>query len=315
MKPEISVVIPTYNGAHRLYIPLTALGQQTAPAGSFEILIVDNNSTDRTAVAVATQRSVCRIETQGIQCRVISEPRPGATYARIRGAQEAAGRLICFLDDDNAPDPDYVERALEWLRDESIGLLVSRIYPAYEVDPPASIAKRQHLLAINYMLGESVIDWGAKATMAPTVTAGMWVRRDAFLAAIDGEGVDKLLADRRGKSLACGGDIEIGYLMGKAGYRRVYAPNVKLRHHIPRSRFRFIYFCRLITGIVRSEETLVRKYQAGTFGLRWRMNAVGRFVAALCASPVLLLRRDGIRETLFALTSRWAKLQGPHPID
>ena len=71
---------------------------------------------------------------------------------------------------------------------------------------------------------------------------------------------DLLLSDRVGTQTMCGGDIELGLLVGKAGYDRVYDPKLRLHHYIPESRLQTRYFCRLITGIVRSELTLQRKY-------------------------------------------------------
>ena len=45
----------------------------------------------------------------GVDCRVVREPTPGLTNARLRGIDEAASDIICFLDDDTIPGEGYVD--------------------------------------------------------------------------------------------------------------------------------------------------------------------------------------------------------------
>lgn len=312
MTPRVSFVIPTWNGSKCIHLPLAGLARQRW--SDFEVIVVDNGSTDRVANTVTEHAAWREMADRGIACRVVQEPRAGATYARIRGVLEATGELVCFLDDDNEPVPGYVEAGIAALSDRAVGVLISRIYPEYELPPPSSIVKREHLLAINCRLGDESIEWGPDAVFAPTVTAGMWVRREVFLKAVPWWDPDQLLADRKGGSLACGGDIEIGYLIGRAGYKRVYTPELRLLHHIPRARLESAYFCRLIKGIVRSEITLRTRYLRGTRVNRERARAAGKLLLALLAAPVLALRADGSREALFVLVSRWAQLQGPYHV-
>lgn len=311
MTPAASMVIPTWNGAPRIHIPLEALSRQ---GGAFEVIVVDNASTDDILSAVEACPGWLEMNRRGILCRIVREPRAGATYARLRGLLEAAGEAVCFLDDDNAPEPGYIEAGIAALSEPSAGVLISRIFPVYEQRPPSSILKREHLLAINWKLGETSIEWSADVAFAPTVTAGMWVRRDAFLAAVPWRDPAKLLADRKGASLACGGDIEMGYLIGKAGYKRRYIPELRLMHHIPNTRLRSTYFCRLIQGIVRSEITLRARYLQIQHPSRERAVAFVRLIAAFLAAPALILRTDGMREILFVLASRWAQLKGPYSL-
>src|SRR5438552_18835729 len=100
MALRLSVVIPTYNGAGRLPVPLRALASQEGAAGPFEVVVVDNASTDGTAEAARGHAAA--LAARGAELRVVGEPRPGATFARLRGAREARGELVGFLDDDVA---------------------------------------------------------------------------------------------------------------------------------------------------------------------------------------------------------------------
>ncbi|MCU1274727.1 MAG: group 2 family glycosyl transferase [Bryobacterales bacterium] len=312
MSRKVSFVIPTWNGSHCIHYPLAGLAGQRSDG--FEVIVVDNNSTDGLANTVSENAAWREMANRGIACRIVHEPRAGATYARIRGLVEATADLICFLDDDNEPAPGYLEAGIAALSDPAVGVLVSRIFPEYELPPPSSILKREHLFAINYRLGDESIEWGPVPAFAPTVTAGMWVRREAFLKAVPWRDPDQLLADRKGGSLASGGDIEIGYLIGRAGYTRVYVPEMLLLHHIPRTRLESAYFCRLIKEIVRAQITLRARYLRSTSVNRERAWAAGKFLLALLAVPVLALRADGSREALFVLVNRWAQFQGPYPV-
>ena len=89
--PGLSVCICTHNGARRLPAVFDCLAAQTAPAALWELLVIDNASTDDTA-AVAT----AQLDPFGSRARVVSEPEPGLMFARRRAALAARGEIICF---------------------------------------------------------------------------------------------------------------------------------------------------------------------------------------------------------------------------
>ena len=99
MSPEISVVIPTYNRLDVLPEVLAALAvQQDAP--DFEVLVVDDGSTDGTADWLAEQRTDT--------VRTWSQANQGPAAARNFGVREARGRRIAFLGDDTVPSPSWL---------------------------------------------------------------------------------------------------------------------------------------------------------------------------------------------------------------
>jgi glycosyltransferase involved in cell wall biosynthesis len=299
-------VIPTRNGAARVPQVLEAL-LADAGATPCEVVVVDNGSTDGTAEAVDAHPATARLRAAGVDVRVVPEPRAGLTFARSAGVEAARAEAVCFLDDDNLPEPGYLACGAAAMADPGVGVLTSRVYPEYLAPPPAAVERREHLLAINHRLGDEVVDWGPGATPVPTLGAGMWVRRSAFLAAAGAQ----VLSDRTGGTLASGGDIEIGVALGRAGFRRLYLPALRLRHLIPPGRLETRYFCRLIYGIVRSRMAVEAVYEGRWTRPRDRAAAVARVAGAVAALPALLVRRDGPREALFVLVSRWAELRGP----
>ncbi|TQF12713.1 glycosyltransferase [Myxococcus llanfairpwllgwyngyllgogerychwyrndrobwllllantysiliogogogochensis] len=309
----VTVVIPTYNGARRVEAPLQALLAQQAPSACFEVVVVDNNSADGTARVVEDSPAVAGLRRRGVDVRVVHEARQGLLFARLCGIQRARREVICFLDDDNIPEPNFLADGLAHFEDAAVGVVVSRIYPRYETPPPPSISRREHLLAINHRMGDDLVDFGAGATLAPTIGAGLWLRRAAVLEAVPWRTPEQLMPDRLGNQLLSGGDIELGFLLGKAGHRRLYAPALKVWHVIPRSRFETRYFFRLIVGVVRSEQTLQARYLGRRSGGMARWKAFARLLGAGLASPVLAFRGDSVREILFVLASRWAQVQGPYP--
>jgi glycosyltransferase involved in cell wall biosynthesis len=312
MKNTVTIVIPTLNGAQRIEKLLAGLAVQEGVSGLMEVILVDNGSTSAARVT-PEHPAVTMLNEKGVSCRVVDEPRKGLVYGRIRGVLEAQSELIGFLDDDTIPaKPSYVSSAIKAFSDPAMSLLVSRVYPLYETPPSRSIQRREHLLAINNRLGPDFIEWQPEFMLAPTLGAGMWVRRQVFLTVIPWQRPETLLSGRQDSQLSSGEDIEIGYFFGRAGHKRAYCPDLKLWHVIPARRLSSRYFCRLINGIVRSELTLNTRYAQRPFALRIRMLALFRLFTAMVALPYLALQKDGVREALFVMASRWASVAGPY---
>lgn len=99
-KPKISIIIPVYNEEDYLYQCLNRLCQQKTKI-TFEIIVVDNNSSDQTKKIAQTQK-----------CRVINERQQGAVFARNKGTQTALGEIIIFIDADCLLPPDYLNKVV-----------------------------------------------------------------------------------------------------------------------------------------------------------------------------------------------------------
>jgi glycosyltransferase involved in cell wall biosynthesis len=95
-----SVIIPTYNRFDRLPMCLDALAVQTFPVGAFEVIVVDDGSTDGTP-AIAQRVYPFRL-------RYVRQANQGDGAARNTGAQHSQAGLLIFLDDDIIVEPDYV---------------------------------------------------------------------------------------------------------------------------------------------------------------------------------------------------------------
>jgi glycosyltransferase involved in cell wall biosynthesis len=102
-----TIQLCTYNRAHLLGRVLDACFEQTAPAGDYEVVLVDDGSSDETAavIAAARGRATCAFT-------VISQANAGLAKARNAGIAKARGERIIFIDDDVLPVPAFVAEHL-----------------------------------------------------------------------------------------------------------------------------------------------------------------------------------------------------------
>jgi glycosyltransferase involved in cell wall biosynthesis len=100
---DISVVIPCHNAAPTLTRLLESLDQQTLNKSQYEVLVIDDGSTDNSPQLAENFKDV----------RVIKQSCSGPGAARNRGAQEAKGRIILFLDSDLEATSDLLQQHLD----------------------------------------------------------------------------------------------------------------------------------------------------------------------------------------------------------
>ncbi|MGD8380729.1 MAG: glycosyltransferase, partial [Syntrophobacterales bacterium] len=91
---KISVIVCTYNRAELLGGTLRTLCHQTLDTSEYEVIVVDNNSTDNTREVVD---EFCR---RSSNVRYCFEPQQGLSHARNQGLQEAKGKYVAYIDDD-----------------------------------------------------------------------------------------------------------------------------------------------------------------------------------------------------------------------
>jgi len=106
---KASVIIPAFNAAQTLDRCLAALNAQTMPRGEYEIIVVDDGSTDDTAT-VASRYSV----------RYLKQRHRGPSAARNLGIANARGEIVLFTDSDTEPTPNWIEMMLVPFADQSV---------------------------------------------------------------------------------------------------------------------------------------------------------------------------------------------------
>ena len=104
---DLTVIIPTKNRAAKVAATLECLCRQTLGAQSFEVVVVDNGSSD------STEEVLAQFGKRFSAWQVVRESRPGAAAARNRGVEASSGKILLFLDDDILADPWLLEEHLK----------------------------------------------------------------------------------------------------------------------------------------------------------------------------------------------------------
>jgi glycosyltransferase involved in cell wall biosynthesis len=227
---------------------------QTQPAETWELVIVDNASSDDTG-AVATD--LIRDFPRG-RGRVIHESQPGLSFARARAAREARGEIVCFLDDDNIPAPDFVAGAILAFAERPVaGALGGKVLPVWEM-PPNALA----LAVQNFAL--AICDMGDKAFRHPPNTgpvgAGLCIRTTILKGIYSEGGAAAKVTGHKGKGVGGGDDLAVGILTWQFGYECWYEPSMRIQHLLPARRMEKAYLLQLYKGIGRGQAAVRRLY-------------------------------------------------------
>lgn len=243
MTVDFTVAIPTYNGACRLPKVLEKLQAQTNVEHiSWEIIIVDNNSSDGTAELVQEYQTNWKYP---FQLRYVFEPEQGLAFARARGVKEAKGEFVGFLDDDNLPAPTWISAAYTFGEEHTnSGAFASQIHGLFEAEPSDSLKKILFYLAINERGLQPMLYEPSKKGVPPG--AGLVVRRRVWLNCVPNR---LLLIGRVGKSMLAGEDAEALLYIYRAGWEIWYNPAMEIEHIIPKWRLEKNYLILLMRGI------------------------------------------------------------------
>ena len=156
----ISVVVCTYNRAHLLRRMLSAFVEQEGLTYSdYELLIIDNNSKDRTSYVAECFKMDGRM-------RYIFEGRQGLSIARNRGIAEARGEIVAFLDDDVIVSPQWLLRMRECFDTTEADVVGGKTYLVFDEPPPPWLGP-----AFRMMLSE--VDLGATRRFVDEHEAGL----------------------------------------------------------------------------------------------------------------------------------------------
>lgn len=134
MPPDISVVLCTYNRARCLPRTLESLTRQSLQAAHYEIVVVDNGSSDNTSVVIRRFQA----EHPFTEIVLVSEPTQGLAHARNTGCKTARGRYLAFIDDDCIASEDWLETILachEQVRPKPVSV-GGPIFPRYDSEAP-----------------------------------------------------------------------------------------------------------------------------------------------------------------------------------
>jgi glycosyltransferase involved in cell wall biosynthesis len=230
----VSVILCTLNRAATLEAALESLVRIDAPAMPWEIVIVDNNSTDHTADVIRRWEARSTVPVVGVR-----ETRQGKSFALNRGMVVARGELLAFSDDDVTFDHAWLARLTEPFASPDVMGVGGRIEPVWSRPPP-----RWWSGSGPYRLKEAIVyfDRGPDQVdlTSPPTGANMAFRRTVF------ERLGGFREDlgRFAGTLLGGEDVELGRRVLDAGCRVVYAPRALVYHPVEPRRMAKSYFRR-----------------------------------------------------------------------
>jgi cellulose synthase/poly-beta-1,6-N-acetylglucosamine synthase-like glycosyltransferase len=168
--PNVSVIVPIYNGEADLPELLTCLWAQDYPRDRVEYLIVDNNSDDRTVDLLKS--AVQTAQSQGITLRPLSEPHIQSSYAaRNVGIQAATSAILAFTDADCRPQPHWLTHLVQPFADEDIGLVAGEIQALPGQTLLEHHAERQETLSQKHTIAHPFCAYGQTANLAVRLDA------------------------------------------------------------------------------------------------------------------------------------------------
>jgi GT2 family glycosyltransferase len=211
---RLSVVVPTYNRWSSLERLLLALNRQTVAAHLFEVVVVDDGSTDGTSDRLRALRTSYAL-------RVFQQSNAGPAAARNRGVDEARAPLILFLDDDVEPIDSLIQWHLDYHLLQPDAVVIGPMVPPSDWHRPAWIRWEEEMLEAQYramLVGEY------PCTPRQFYTANASLSRARFLAA---GGFDP--------SFKRAEDVELAYRMRDAGATFAFLPEAVVFHYASRT--------------------------------------------------------------------------------
>lgn len=259
----LSVVICTYNRDKYIYDCLAHLARNTMKEG-WEIILVNNNSTDNTAAEC--ERFVQDFAPNNYHYFV--ETSQGLSFARNRGIEEAKGDWIIFLDDDAMVQENYLATLLPFLEQyKEAGAFGGAISPFFEAEEPKWI----NPWSLSFV---SALDKGDKVTLFEKnkypIGANMGISRKA----IEKVGKFNTQLGRTANSLLGGEEKDIFLRIQQAGFPIYYFPGITVQHCIPPKRTTVDFVRKLGLGVGLSERIRTLSISKGSYLYRLLMEGI-----------------------------------------
>ncbi len=270
---KISVVICTYNRAAYIQEAMDSLYHQTIDKQHYEIIVVNNNSTDNT-VQVCNEWIATHSDAQ---IAFYNEAKQGASFARNTGAALAKGNLLCFMDDDAMAGPDYLERIILFFEEHpDAGGLGGRIIPRYIPEEPKWMSYYVSSMVGNFDYSPSVTVFSPNKY---PLESNMIIRKIDF-DAINGFNVD--LPGVVG-TLRIGGEGKDFFFRLKALGRVIYYdPAIAVQHVVETAKLTKEYMYRVASGMGRGEKVRTLKVSKTAY-----LKKIVEYLIKLGASVVL----------------------------
>ncbi len=270
--PIISACICTHNGADRLEESLWSLVCQSAPAEHYEIVVIDNASSDPEQVRAL----IHGFAEQGHDISLAHEPRLGLSAAKNRALRESNGSYIYFMDDDAAANPRLIESYLQAIREYKPDVMGGHVHPLFDELPPPemdygewSMWSLRHFGPHDRWLSDGEYFLGGNLCVCRDVLEG--TPHDTELGRMGGE--------------LRGGEE---WYLGDPRYRRRLVSGGYIFHRVPEQRTQMDYVLRVMCG--PSVRPLARPSMTKRLMDSYLLNAWSRSIVLSCRKVLFQLR-------------------------
>lgn len=235
----LSIVIPTFNRSNQIERTICSINQALLPDSfDVEVIVVDNNSESRHG---DRYRELVASQLGRVKFKYVKEIRQGRSNACNKGLSEAEAEWVGFIDDDEALDARWLERAAYWMMRSDVDYVGGACIPDWEIDPPEWLPAHSGQY-------RGILGW---IELRPDVTS--YDDFDGELCGGNFIAKKKLLLDAGGFNAKLGRSV--GNLLGGEDgdlHRRIkatsavgfYDPNFVILHTIPASRMTVAYHLR-----------------------------------------------------------------------
>jgi len=301
----ISIIIPTFNRCKYLQKTLESVVVQNIDDDLYEILVINNNSTDHTQKVIDKYIR----DYKNLAIRYIFEPISGLLSGRHRGVKESQGEILVFIDDDIIADPNWLISIKKTFENNSINIVGGKNLPNYEIEPPDWLEYFWIITNEGKFCGQlSLLDFGENAKFIdPNFIWGLnFSIRKSTLIELGG-----FHPDTMPKSLQhLQGDGETGLTL-KAKEKKIYGfyqPNALVYHFVPKERLTIEYFIErhFFQGVADSYTVARNKIHNSN----QKTNIIGSLIGVLKIIYNLIKRPNKIREYIFKMKFNKSYKQG-----
>ena len=249
MGPTLCVAVCTHNRLEQLLrLALPSLLQQAAPAHDFEILVVDNASTDATSARIRAMLP------ESGNLRLVDEPVLGLSSARNRALRETDARYVAFIDDDEIAAPDWVDSLLRAIREigPDAACLGGPIRPRWKTGRPSWLPDQ--LLGALSVVDQGSVRRAVNPWELPLVGGNICFERHRLVAV----GGFDLTLGRVGAQLLCNEETLAQQRVAADGGGIWYLPDACVHHEIPAARLSRSWFAQRFWGQGVSDARMAR---------------------------------------------------------
>ncbi len=241
----ISIIVSTYNREKYLIHCLDSVVNQSASKEDWELIVVNNKSTDSTAIIL--EEFIKKHKDKNVYSFL--ETNQGLSYARNRGVKESVGDYLVFIDDDAFLDENYIKELKKYLSiyDDKLLGFGGKIKPFLEVPLPNWMSK--YLMPLM-----SVIDLGNDVKLFKNSKYPIGANMGFSKAVLDKVGLFNVKLGRSAKNLMGGEEKDLFFRIKELGAPIYYFPNIFVHHVVPEARLNISFIKKQALGIGISEK-------------------------------------------------------------